>query len=158
MVMSDQMSFSALGTYGHPLVKSPHLDGLAARGVLFEGCYCPSPLCVPSRASMMTGRFPARMASYDNASELPASVPTFVHHLRAGGYLTAASGKLHFVGPDQLHGFEERLTPDISPSGFDWTPDWRRGTYPNYGSHARRLTASGPVRPGRAAAPDRSAA
>ena len=52
-------------------------------------------------------------------------MPTIAHVLRAAGYDTALAGKMHFVGPDQLHGFEERLTTDVYPSGFDWTPDWR---------------------------------
>ena len=53
-------------------------------------------------------------------------MPTVTHHLRASGYATCLSGKMHFVGPDQLHGFEERLTTDVYPADLDWTPDWRR--------------------------------
>jgi choline-sulfatase len=52
-------------------------------------------------------------------------VPTFAHHLRRAGYQTALSGKMHFVGPDQLHGLESRLTTDIYPADFGWTPDYR---------------------------------
>ncbi len=51
-------------------------------------------------------------------------MPTFVHHLRLAGYRTVLSGKMHFVGPDQLHGFEERPTTDIYPADFAWTPNW----------------------------------
>ena len=51
-------------------------------------------------------------------------MPTFAHHLRAAGYRTVLAGKMHFIGPDQLHGFEERLLPDVYPAGFDWMPDW----------------------------------
>ena len=76
-------------------------------------------------ASLMTGALPRARARYDNAGELPASVPTFAHHLRAAGYRTVLAGKMHFIGPDQLHGFEERLVPDVYPAGFDWVPDWR---------------------------------
>ena len=61
---------------------------------------------------------------YDNAAEFPASIPTFEHYLRDLGYRTCLSGKMHFAGPDQLHGFEERVTTDIYPSDFGWTPDW----------------------------------
>ncbi|HEX6121159.1 MAG TPA: choline-sulfatase, partial [Dongiaceae bacterium] len=56
--------------------------------------------------------------------ELPASVPTLLHHLRNAGYRTCLSGKMDFTGADQLHGFEERLTTDLSPSDFGWVPDW----------------------------------
>src|SRR3712207_2760254 len=65
-------------------------------------------------------------STYDNAAEFPADVPTFAHALRAGGYRTVLSGKMHFCGADQLHGFEERLTTDIYPADFGWTPDWDR--------------------------------
>jgi choline-sulfatase len=74
----------------------------------------------------MAGQLPSRIGAYDNASEFAASVPTLAHYLRAAGYRTILSGKMHFVGPDQLHGFEERLTTDIYPSDFGWTPDWTR--------------------------------
>src|SRR5262245_31582395 len=109
-VMADQLSALATSPYGNPDVLTPHLAQMAARGVVFERAYCNSPLCAPSRASMMTGRLSARLPVNDNSEELPASVPTFVHHLRRAGYLTVLAGKMHFVGPDQLHGFEERLT------------------------------------------------
>ena len=51
-------------------------------------------------------------------------MPTVAHGLRALGYATCLAGKMHFVGPDQLHGFEERLTTDIYPADFGWTPNW----------------------------------
>src|ERR687897_693288 len=66
-----------------------------------------------------------RVGVYDNAAELRASAPTVTHRLRAAGYDTCLSGKMHFVGPDQLHGFEQRLTTDVYPADLDWTPDWR---------------------------------
>jgi choline-sulfatase len=69
---------------------------------------------------------PSRTGVYDNAAEVPASLPTFAHYLRRAGYRSVLSGKMHFVGPDQLHGFEERLTTDIYPADFGWTPDFRK--------------------------------
>ena len=74
----------------------------------------------------MTGLLPSRTGVYDNAAEFAADIPTFAHYLRARGYRTILSGKMHFCGPDQLHGFEERLTTDIYPADFGWTPDWDR--------------------------------
>lgn len=124
LVLADQLAQRSLPAYGHPLVKSPNLDRLANEGVVFENAYCSSPLCAPSRASLITGRLPSRIGAYDNAAELPASVPTIAHRLRTLGYRTAIAGKMHFIGPDQLHGFEERLTPDIYPAGLHWIPDW----------------------------------
>jgi choline-sulfatase len=125
LVMADQLSASWLPFHGHGLVRAPNLEALAERSTVFESAYCPSPLCAPSRAGLLTGRLPSSTGVFDNAAELPASLPTVTHHLRADGYFTALVGKMHFVGPDQLHGFEERLTPDIYPGDLDWTPDWR---------------------------------
>jgi len=123
-IMADQMSAKALSVYGHKITKTPALDRLAANGVLFENAYCNSPLCGPSRLSMMSGLLPHKVGAYDNAPEFRASQPTLAHYLRLSGYLTCLSGKMHFAGPDQLHGFEERLTTDIYPSDFGWTPNW----------------------------------
>lgn len=123
-IMADQLSALATSPYGNSDVQTPHLEGLARRGVVFEHAYCNYPLCAPSRASMLAGQLATRIPVNDNAEEMPASVPTFVHHLRRAGYLTILSGKMHFVGPDQLHGFEERLTTDIYPADFLWTKYW----------------------------------
>jgi choline-sulfatase len=74
----------------------------------------------------MTGRYISRCGGYDNAAYLPSTVATLAHYLRMMGYRTALSGKMHFIGPDQLHGFEERHTTDIYPADFGWVPDWTR--------------------------------
>jgi choline-sulfatase len=126
LVMVDQLSALFLRAYGHHVTKTPVIDRLAEAGVLFENAYCPSPLCGPARAVFMTGSLPSRTGVYDNAAEFPSSIPTFAHHLRLEGYRTCLSGKMHFVGADQLHGFEERLTTDVYPGDFGWTPDWSR--------------------------------
>lgn len=122
--MFDQMSAPALPCYGHPVVKAPNISQLAEEGVIFTNAYCNSPLCAPSRFSMMSGQLPSRIGAYDNAALFPENVPTMAHYLRDSGYYTCLSGKMHFVGADQLHGFEERLTTDIYPGDFGWTPDW----------------------------------
>lgn len=127
LLMADQLAAPALPAYGHPTVRTPALDRLAARGVTFANAYCNFPLCAPSRFSMLSGRLASRIDTFDNAAEFPASIPTFVHYLRGLGYRTILSGKMHFIGPDQLHGFEERLTTDIYPADFGWTADWREG-------------------------------
>ena len=127
VVMADQMAARALPVYGHPVVKAPNLEALAQRGVVFENAYCNFPLCAPSRFSLLSGRLASKIDAFDHAAEFPASIPTFVHYLRVMGYRTCTSGKMHFVGPDQLHGFEERLTTDILPADFGWTADWENG-------------------------------
>ncbi len=126
VVMADQLSALALGCYGNPVVKSPHIDRLADEGVLFESAYSSSPLCTPARYAFMTGQNVSACGGYDNAAYLPATMPTFAHYLRLMGYRTCLSGKMHFVGPDQLHGFEDRVTTDIYPADFGWVPDWTR--------------------------------
>ena len=124
--MADQMTPSALPFHANPLTYAPNMARLAAGGVVFDAAYAPSPLCSPARASFMTGLLPSRTGAYDNAAELGSDVPTFAHYLRSAGYRTVLSGKMHFCGPDQLHGFEERLTTDIYPADYGWTPDWDR--------------------------------
>jgi choline-sulfatase len=126
IVMVDQLAPAFLPIHGHRLVKAPHLEALARRGIVFDSAYCNSPLCSPSRAVFMTGRLPSRSGVYDNAAEFRADIPTYAHCLRNLGYRTILSGKMHFCGPDQLHGFEERLTTDIYPADYGWTPDWDR--------------------------------
>jgi choline-sulfatase len=125
-IMADQLTALALALYGHKVVKTPHIDALAAQGTTFLNAYCNFPICAPSRFAMLSGQLTSRIGAWDNAAEFAASVPTFLHYLRKLGYHTSLSGKMHFVGPDQLHGYEERLTTDIYPSDFSWTPDWLR--------------------------------
>ena len=125
VLVADQLAASALGAYGNRVTQAPVLDRLGREGVVFEQAYCASPLCVPSRGAFMSGMLPSRNGAYDNGAELAASVPTFAHYLRVLGYRTVLAGKMHFVGPDQMHGFEERVTADVYPAGLDWVPDWR---------------------------------
>lgn len=126
ILMADQLTAGALPAYGNRVARTPHIDALAREGVVFDSFYCNSPLCAPSRFSFLAGQLPSAIGAFDNAAEFPAQVPTFAHYLRRAGYQTTLSGKMHFCGPDQLHGFEERLTTDIYPSDFGWTPDWTR--------------------------------
>ncbi|MEM7073834.1 MAG: choline-sulfatase [Pseudomonadota bacterium] len=126
IVMVDQLNGTLFPDGPAEWLHTPHLRALAARSTRFANAYTASPLCAPGRASFMSGLLPSRSRVYDNAAEFAADVPTFAHHLRRAGYQTCLSGKMHFVGPDQLHGFERRLTTDIYPADFGWTPDYRR--------------------------------
>ena len=123
-VMCDQMTALALPFYGHKVTKTPNLSRLAQEGVVFENAYTTFPLCTPARVSLATGQLPSSIGAYDNGAELPASAPTFAHYARLLGYQTSIVGKLHYIGPDQLHGFEERLSTDIYPASFEWTANW----------------------------------
>src|ERR1035438_3577630 len=126
ILMADQLAARALPAYGNRVAKTPYIDALARTGVIFDSFYCNNPLCAPSRFSWLAGRLASAIGAYDNAAEFPAQIPTFAHYLRNAGYRTVLSGKMHFCGADQLHGFEERLTTDIYPADFGWTPDWNR--------------------------------
>jgi choline-sulfatase len=123
LVMADQLAAPFLSFHGGQ-ASTPSLDRLAAEGVVFDAAYSNSPLCAPARFAMMAGQLNSKIGAYDNASEFAAGVPTFAHYLRSAGYQTSLIGKMHFVGPDQLHGYEERLTTDIYPADFGWTPNW----------------------------------
>jgi len=126
ILMVDQLTGTLFPDGPAPFLHAPNLKALAARSTRFANAYTASPLCAPARASFMTGQLPSRTGVYDNAAEFASTIPTYAHHLRRAGYQTALSGKMHFVGPDQLHGFEERLTTDIYPADFGWTPDYRK--------------------------------
>ena len=126
IIMVDQLNGTLFPDGPADFLHAPHLKALAARSARFANNYTASPLCAPGRASFMSGMLPSRTGVYDNAAEFSSAIPTFAHHLRAAGYHTCLSGKMHFVGPDQLHGFEERLTTDIYPADFGWTPDYRK--------------------------------
>jgi choline-sulfatase len=126
ILMVDQLNGTLFPDGPAEWLHAPTLKALAARSTRFANAYTASPLCAPGRASFMSGRLPSRTRVYDNAAEFASDIPTFAHHLRRAGYRTCLSGKMHFVGPDQLHGFEERLTTDIYPADFGWTPDYRQ--------------------------------
>lgn len=126
ILMVDQLAGTLFPDGPADFLHVPHLRALAERSTRFANAYTASPLCAPGRASFMSGQLPSRTRVYDNAAEFASDIPTYAHHLRRAGYQTCLSGKMHFVGPDQLHGFEERLTTDIYPADFGWTPDYRR--------------------------------
>lgn len=128
-LLSDQHSACWTGFGGHPVVRTPHLDRLAAGGVTFENAYCNSPICVPSRMSFLTGRSVSDIEIWDNHTILPSETPTFAHALRDRGYDVVLNGKMHFRGEDTLHGFRAQLSDDPagrSVSSFP-IPRWSEG-------------------------------
>lgn len=137
VVMADQVVPFLTGAYDDGVARTPAMDRLAAEGIRFDAAYAAAPLCAPSRAALLAGRYPSSMGCFDNASVFPADQPTLAHYLSADGYDTLASGKMHFVGPDQLHGLARRLTTDVFPAGVDWVPALDEdGRFPA-GGHAR---------------------
>ncbi|MCZ6853662.1 MAG: sulfatase-like hydrolase/transferase [Gammaproteobacteria bacterium] len=115
-IESDQHNPAVIGAYGNAVIRTPNLDALAARGVVIENSYCASPICVPSRASMLTGQYPFQNEVWTNSQYLHSGIPTFAHSLGAAGYRPVQIGRMHFNGPDQLHGFTERFVGDHNPN------------------------------------------
>lgn len=130
LIQADQLAGPAMPMNGNTIVQSPHVSRMAEEGVTFLNAYCNNPVCGPSRASMLTGQMSSTVGNFDNGGEFLSSHPTFAHYLRFLGYRTCLSGKMHFVGGDQLHGFEERVTTDVYPSDYGWAADWSQQEEP----------------------------
>ncbi len=128
-IMSDSLVPQLAGPYGDTVGGTPNLDALAASGTVFETAYCNSPMCAPSRASMVTGRYVSDIGAWDNAAEFLSEWPTIGHALEAAGYETSIVGKMHFVGHDQHHGFGKRIALDTDYTKeydpFDYRLAWR---------------------------------
>jgi choline-sulfatase len=116
LIFSDQHAQRVAGFQGDPVAETPNLDRLAARGVVFDNAYCPSPICLPSRMSMLTGRHPYDQKCWTLQDYLPSDFPTWAHSLGAAGYRPTLISRLHSIGPDQLHGYAERRLGDIGPN------------------------------------------
>ncbi|MCC5849076.1 MAG: sulfatase-like hydrolase/transferase [Verrucomicrobia bacterium] len=116
LLISDQHNAGLMGCAGDPWVRTPHLDQLAAEGCRFTQCYCNSPVCGPSRMSMLTGQSPLHNGVLTNRQALASHIPTLAHALAAAGYDTVLCGRMHFIGPDQRHGFAERLVGEFGPT------------------------------------------
>jgi choline-sulfatase len=111
-INSDQHSRRVLGCYGNPVVKTPNLDALAARGTLFRNAYCPTPICVPSRASLATGRYAHTIDSWDNATPyIGTEAPSWGHRLTSQGHKVTTIGKLHYRKVDDPSGFPDQRLP-----------------------------------------------
>lgn len=110
-IMSDEHRRDTLRCYGHSQVRTPNLDRLAASGTRFTDAYCNSPICVPSRASFATGRYPHQIGFWDNGTPYDGSVPSWGHRLQANGNETASIGKLHFRSAEDDNGFDKEIIP-----------------------------------------------
>ena len=108
LIMSDQHRPHALGIDGNPFARTPNLDALARGGVRFDSAYCSNPVCVPSRASLLTGLYTHHHGAYNNTTPWPFEHKTIAHHFSRAGYMSALIGKMHFVDA-QTHGFDYHL-------------------------------------------------
>jgi len=111
VIMSDEHNPKVMGCSGHPSVRTPALDALAARGTMFTGAYTTSPVCIPARAGFACGKYIHQIGFWDNADAYDGSVPSWHHLLRARGHRVVSIGKLHFRLPGEDHGFSEEQIP-----------------------------------------------
>ena len=112
ILMSDEHNPKVMGCNGHPLVKTPNIDALAARGTSFTRAYTTCPVCVPARAAFATGKYINQIGYWDNADAYEGAIPSWHHRLRDRGHQVVSIGKLHFRGqPGDDHGFSEEIIP-----------------------------------------------
>jgi choline-sulfatase len=123
VIMSDEHNASVLGCYGNKVIRTPNLDGLASRGVVFQSCYCNSPLCVPSRLSFTAGKYASRVGAWNNNCRLPADSPSLPRLLNAVGYESFLCGKMHYDATCR-YGFTE-IGGDMNQSHMTGSGDRR---------------------------------
>lgn len=111
VIMSDEHNPKMLGCAGHPIIETPNLDRLAARGTRFSSAYCTSPVCIPARASFAVGKYIHQMGYFDNADAYDGEVPSWHHKLRDRGHQVVSIGKLHFRVSGEDHGFSDEIIP-----------------------------------------------
>jgi choline-sulfatase len=111
-ILSDEHNKRVLGCYGHPMIKTPHLDRLAAQGTRFSNAYTNCPICVPARASFATGRYVHQVRCWDNAIAYQGQPPSWGHRLMAQGHRVVSIGKLHYKASNPgVNGFDEEILP-----------------------------------------------
>ncbi len=121
VIMTDELRRDCLGCYaGHPQVQTPHIDALAARGLRFDAAYTPSPICVPARAAIATGRYVHETGCYSNAQPYAGAQPSWHHALRNAGRAMPSIGKLHFRSGADDNGFETEIDPLYVANGQGW--------------------------------------
>lgn len=104
-ILGESHAPHLLGLIGHPTIKTPNLDRLAARGMIFDAAYCASPLCVPARAALATGRFPHETGYWDSSMAFDGKTDSWMKRLRGAGYETVGIGKMHYRSDEDDNGF-----------------------------------------------------
>ena len=129
-ILSDEHSRRVLGCYGHGMIRTPNLDRLARAGVRFSDAYTNSPICVPARAALATGRYVHRIRFWDNGIPYDGSVPSWAHRLTQAGHEAVSIGKLHFRSADDDNGFTEEVMPLHVVEGVGDPLGWLREPLP----------------------------
>ena len=122
VIMTDELRRDTLGCYGNTYVKTPHIDKLAKEGIRFDNAYTPSPICVPARASIATGKYVHEHRCWANAIPYYGQIDSWHHTLRTSGHRTTSIGKLHFRSDKDDNGFTEEIKPLHVKDGKGWIP------------------------------------
>ena len=144
VIISDEHRRDAMGCMGHPIVKTPHLDELAASGTVFDNAYTPSPICVPTRAALATGQYIHRTGHWDSAAPYAGSPGSWMHAVRNTGADVVSIGKLHFRSADDDNGFRQEIMPMHVVGGVGWTIGLLRDDPPPYDAAAELAADVGP--------------
>ncbi len=128
LILADQMRADAMGCAGHPAAITPNLDTLAARGALFENAFCASAVCTPSRAAILTGRYPHCTGAWNIGVSMNEDEITLADHLKPGGYRSVAVGKMH-LRPECKPGMATGGWPGVENPSVAFRPRKRDGTY-----------------------------
>ncbi|WP_419905791.1 sulfatase-like hydrolase/transferase [Kiloniella sp.] len=134
IIISDEHRKDAMGCVGHPIVQTPNLDALAARGVIFENAYTPSPMCVPTRASIACGDHVHKIGNWDSATPYDGTKRSWMRQLRDGGVEVTSIGKLHFRSAEDDNGFTQEILPMHVVGGVGWAPGLLRKKPPEFSS------------------------
>lgn len=142
-IHSAQHARHVLDCYGDTLLGETNLGKLANQGIVFDNVYCDSPICVPSRMSMLTGLRPHETGVWTNEQQTDPAFPTLAHSLGAAGYLPVLIGRMHAIGPDQLHGHTRRYVGDHCPNQIGGPATDRGSLEGTAGPHRISLAKSG---------------
>ncbi|MBE1283777.1 MAG: sulfatase-like hydrolase/transferase [Rhodobacteraceae bacterium] len=136
VIISDEHRKDAMGCAGHPIVKTPNLDALAARGTVFDAAYTPSPMCVPTRAALATGDWVHTTGHWDSATPYAGTPRSWMRQLRDAGREVVSIGKLHFRSGEDDNGFSREILPMHVVGGVGWAIGLLRENPPPYDSAA----------------------
>jgi len=144
VIMSDEHNPKVMGCAGHPVISTPNLDALAARGTRFTSAYTTSPVCVPARAAFAIGKYIHQIGFWDNADAYDGSIPTWHHHVRDRGHKVVSIGKLHFRASNEDHGFSEEQIPMHVLQGTGDLMGLVRDDLPRRGGAKKMVGMAGP--------------
>jgi choline-sulfatase len=144
VIMSDEHNPKVMGCNGHPVVSTPNLDALAARGTMFSSAYTTSPVCIPARAGFACGKYIHQIGFWDNADAYDGTVKSWHHVLRERGHRVVSIGKLHFRLPGEDHGFTEEQIPMHIIDGKGDLMGLVRDDQPRRGAATKMAAMAGP--------------